>query len=419
MASKGKNASENIGEQNQQNQQQQQQQPLSIAERDKVKQEREARRKAKVASKQKLQDKSRGLPDVIDDNDKKKSEQNSGAGSSKVGKTMEVATTKATSPEVTSAAAVPTTSSKPETKDSDKRSNRKGKTHGKNKSERPKDSPDTDKVANELVKMKINEESKSPVTPQNVVNFEKPEKKPTTKAERRAKQAAEREAKAAKLSENKATSTTSSVKKSTNESKTSTGEKSRLRPKENTPPKMNDSSISKSVAPKKSHQHRVKLFNHLYLDSAPNTLLNSNVVHPAIVRLGEQYSGGIVKGCNARGLAFMSAIKIVISDYKTPSQKEFGRSLEDVIKKCGNFLHQCRPLAVSVTNAMKFILFQLRQLPKTEVDAKVMHIVKYNNLFDQTGLLILLFHFQISKNCWNQSVPMYEIKLIRQLKRLV
>lgn len=343
MATKGKNTSENMGEQ----EQQQQQQPPTAVDRDKVKAEREARRKAKLASKQKMQDKSRDLPNVAaEGNEKNKSEQKSDAGSSKVEKSsVDVATPQADS------------------KASDKRGNRKGQVPEKDESQPSNAAPDTDKIANELVNLKITDESKSSeVQAGGGVNFVKPEKKPTTKAERRAKQAAEREAKAAKLTENKAT-TTPSAKKSTDESKAS----ARPRPKESSSPK----SADKSVASKKSNQHRVKLFNHLYSDSASSALLNSSSVHPAIVRLGEQYAGGIVKGCNARGLAFMSAIKVVIAEYETPSQKEFGRSLEDVIKKCGIFLQQCRPLAVSVTNAMKFIQFQLRQLPKTEADAKV------------------------------------------------
>lgn len=371
MATKGKNTSENMGEQ----EQQQQQQPPTVVDRDKVKAEREARRKAKVASKQKMQDKSRDLPNVAaDDNEKKKSEQNSGAGSSKVGKSPEnVATAQvASSVPTVAAAAIATTPPKVDSKASDKRSNRKEQVHGKGQSPRSNAPSDTDKIANELGNMKINDESKSSeVQPTGGVNFVKPEKKPTTKAERRAKQAAEREAKATKQAESKTTTTPLSGKKSTDESKASAGEKPRSRPKASSPPKSSETNTSKAAASKKSNQHRVKLFNHLYLDSALSPSLNSNAVHPAIVRLGEQYSGGIVKGCNARGVAFMSAIKAVIAEYETPSQKEFGRSLEDVIKNCGIFLQQCRPLAVSVTNAMKHIQFQLRQLPKTETDAKV------------------------------------------------
>lgn len=373
MATKGKKTGENIGEQ-----QQQQQQEPSMAERDKVKAEREARRKAKIASKQKLQDKSRDLPVGTDDGEKRKVESTSGAGSSKVGKSSAEAVPSQAPPTQAPTANATTPSPKVDSKSSAKRSNRKEQTHAKDASQRPNDALDADKIANELVNMKINDESKiPPVQPVSGVNFVKPEKKQLTKAERRAIQEAQRAAKAAKPAEKKTTTTApASGKKSTDESKVSSaGEKSRpSRPKESSPPKSsgkNAAAAAKTVASKKSHQHRVKLFNHLYSDSTPSTLLNSTVVHPAIVRLGEQYAGGIVKGCNARGVAFMGAIKAVIAEYETPSQKEFGRSLEDVIKTCGNFLQQCRPLAVSVTNAMKFIQFQLRQLPKTEADAKV------------------------------------------------
>lgn len=362
MSSKGKNVSENIAEQKQQHQQ-----PAAGFDRDKVKQEREARRQAKVAAKQKVLDKSRNLSDNLDNS--QKSEQKTVAG--KAGKSADVATgmvnvaaTTETAPAV----------SKLEISDSDENSDRKKQSRGKGESQRSIiATPDADQIANDLVEMKITDQSKSPVSVTTTTttmmgattsagSLEKPEKKQTTKAERRAKQEASRAAKAAKAVESKATSTAPSVKRSVNDTKSKVTEKPRSGAKENVTPL--------PVAPKKSHKHRVKLFNHLYPDSALNALDHSNDIHPAIVRLGEQYSSGIVKGCNARGLAFMNAIKTLITEYETPSQKEFARSLEQVIKECGSFLQKYRPLAVSVSNAMKFIQFQLHQLPKTEGDAK-------------------------------------------------
>lgn len=315
-----------------------QQQP--VVDRDKVKNEREARRMAKLASKQKVQDKSRNLPNT----DEKKTEE-------KVD--TKVASKPIKSPKVDSVA-------------SDQNTHRKTQKHGK--ADEKKESISVETIANDLEKVKINNETSHPPSGSAT---EKPEKKQLSKAERRAIQEAQRAAKATKATEK---SVPKIMKKENQEPKAGSSTGTKPKHHENTPSTSKEASARKSTATmpiKKSQQHRVKLFSHLYTDISPDNLLSSNTIHPAIVRLGVQYSSGIVKGCNARGLAFMSAIKEVIAEYETPSQKEFSRSLEDVIKKCGNYLQQCRPLAVSVTNAMKFIQFHLRQLPKSENDTKV------------------------------------------------
>lgn len=311
-----------------------------VVDRDKVKQEREARRAAKLASKQKQQDKSRDLPA-----DEQK------------------ANVKVDTPAKVNA----TTNVHVNAIASDKTSHRKTQKHGKS-AEKPKVTiSNPEAIVNDLNKLQINSDSKQ----LNDVAVDKSEKKQLTKAERRAIQEAQRAAKAAGKGTVKpaAAAAAQPSKKETTEPKASTS--AALKPA-NTQSKSNELVTRKSILKKPPQLHRVKLFNHLYVDTIPANLLNSTTIHPAIVRLGVQYSSGVVKGCNARGLAFMSAIKSVIEEYETPSQKEFSRSLEDVIKSCGSYLQKCRPLAVSVTNAMKFIQFQL-QLPKTENDSEVCH----------------------------------------------
>lgn len=311
----------------------------SAADRDKVKQEREMRRLAKLATKQKQQDKSRDLPNLPPADDKKPNVKPDAAPKSvkNVAKTPQMSATSA------------------ETQNSHRKSQKHGK--GEEKTGKATNVPTPETVANDLNKLQIGSDSKQSTN----VAVEKSEKKPLTKAERRAIQEAQRAAKAEKVP----------AKKETAPPKAATSAAAVVSSKPaNTQSKSNELVARKPLV-KKAQQHKVKLFNHLYVDISPDNLLNSSLIHPAIVRLGVQYSSGVVKGCNARGLAFMSAIKSVITEYETPSQKEFTRGLEDVIKSCGSYLQKCRPLAVSVTNAMKFIQFQLRQLPKSESDAEV------------------------------------------------
>ncbi|XP_049941173.1 uncharacterized protein LOC126418448 isoform X1 [Schistocerca serialis cubense] len=189
------------------------------------------------------------------------------------------------------------------------------------------------------------------------------------RAERRAKQEAQR---AAKLQ---------------NQQRKSGDQKEESKSKADKPPKI---SRDKQQAPAKSStaspvskvaqglvdvQHKVKLFNHLYLrqKEAISAAVGAEAsLHPAIVRLGIQYKSRVVTGSNARCVALLHAIKQVIEDFHTPSQQEFSRGLESSLRQLTTYLHACRPLPVSATNALRHLKWQLTLLPNnvTDSDAK-------------------------------------------------
>lgn len=303
---------------------------VSEADRNKVIADREAqkekKRLAKLAAKQKQQDKNRNLPN---------------AGSQQPEPSVEQPKAKENVEHAKQA---------PVTQKTERRKDQKPTTNTK-----PNEVKAIETVTKELDNLKIAADK-----------VEKDEKKPLTKAERRAIQEAQRAAKATKATkapEKSASSAKSSDAVTTKTKVSSAKTKVKTTSKEPTP--------ERKLAVHKIPQHRVKLFNHLYKPALPIDIINSDTIHPSILRLGAQYSSGIVKGSNARVLAFLNAIKTVIEEYETPSQKEFSRSLEDAIKACGNYLQQCRPLAVSVTNAIKYIQLQIRQLPKDESEAEV------------------------------------------------
>ncbi|XP_078068727.1 translation initiation factor eIF2B subunit delta isoform X2 [Mustelus asterias] len=102
------------------------------------------------------------------------------------------------------------------------------------------------------------------------------------------------------------------------------------------------------------------LFLHLHQYSRQMPLtqqltIPSTVLHPAIVRLGLQYSQGIIIGSNARCIALLHAFKQVIRDYSTPPHEELSRDLVNKLKPDISFLNQCRSLSASMGNAIKFI----------------------------------------------------------------
>ncbi|KAJ7370076.1 Eukaryotic translation initiation factor 2B, subunit 4 delta, 67kDa [Desmophyllum pertusum] len=86
----------------------------------------------------------------------------------------------------------------------------------------------------------------------------------------------------------------------------------------------------------------------------------NNPIHPAIITLGVQYAKGIICGSNARCVALLLAFKKIIA--LTP-QKELCRDLDAKIKPNISFLTQCRPLSVSMGNAIKYLKLQITHTP--------------------------------------------------------
>uniref|UniRef100_A0ABM5F7X3 Translation initiation factor eIF2B subunit delta n=1 Tax=Pogona vitticeps TaxID=103695 RepID=A0ABM5F7X3_9SAUR len=113
---------------------------------------------------------------------------------------------------------------------------------------------------------------------------------------------------------------------------------------------------------------KVSLFSHLHQYSRKELLtqqmsIPASVIHPAVVRLGLQYSQGIINGSNARCIALLRVFKQVIRDYATPANEELSRDLVNKLKPYISFLNQCRPLSASMGNAIKFLKKEISALP--------------------------------------------------------
>jgi len=91
------------------------------------------------------------------------------------------------------------------------------------------------------------------------------------------------------------------------------------------------------VPTRNDYGSKVSLFSHLPQYSKQNSLtqymsIPSSVIHPAMVRLGLQYSQGLVSGSNARCIALLRALQQVIQDYTTPPNEELSRDLVNKLK---------------------------------------------------------------------------------------
>ncbi|CAO1325274.1 unnamed protein product [Diamesa tonsa] len=207
-------------------------------------------------------------------------------------------------------------------------------------------------VAKNQAKPVVSKENVSPVKPAaeivvkmeqlNLANDATSEKvkQVPSKAERRAIQEAQRAMKTKALEDKKAVLTKTATKVA---------------------PKAHTVSAAKANTGSVSSLHKVKLFKHLYKEKCSLNLNVNNILHPAIVTLGIQYANDSVVGSNSRCYAFLNAMKKLIADYKTPPEKDFSRGLEAEIQPAMEFLQNCRPFAVSMTNALKFIKLMISQ----------------------------------------------------------
>ncbi|XP_069350947.1 translation initiation factor eIF2B subunit delta isoform X4 [Eulemur rufifrons] len=131
------------------------------------------------------------------------------------------------------------------------------------------------------------------------------------------------------------------------------------------------------VPTRKDYGSKVSLFSHLPQYSRQNSLtqymsIPSSVIHPAMVRLGLQYSQGLVSGSNARCIALLRALQQVIQDYTTPLNEELSRDLVNKLKPYISFLTQCRPLSASMYNAIKFLNKEITGVSSSKREEEVM-----------------------------------------------
>ncbi|KAB2015709.1 hypothetical protein ES319_D08G044800v1 [Gossypium barbadense] len=225
-------------------------------------------------------------------------------------------------------------------------------------------------------------------------------KEKTNKAERRALQEAQRAAKAAAKAEGtKASSAASKVVTSANTkpskaaksssqkndgSQVAASEKKggdrapeKDRKKDAPHPRMQyddksrvEKAKKRAVVKQTEARNRVELFRHLpqyehgtQLPDLETKFFELDPMHPAVYKVGLQYLSGDIHGGNARCIAMFQAFKEAIKDYSTPPEKTLIRDLTARISSYVSFLIECRPLSISMGNAIKFLKNRIAKLP--------------------------------------------------------
>lgn len=236
----------------------------------------------------------------------------------------------------------------------------------------------------------------------------KPLKEKTSKAERRAMQEAQRAAKAATRGEvgksagpvasggpapsNAKTTKTSNNPPSKKEAAPSVISEKRGserlpekdRKKDAPPPRMQfddkqrvEKAKRRAVVNQIEAKNRVELFRHLpqyehgtQLPNLESKFFQLDPMHPAVYKAGLQYLSGDICGGNARCITMLQAFKEAITDYSTPPEKVLGRDLTSKISSYVSFMNECRPLSISMGNAIRFLKNQITKLPLTLTESE-------------------------------------------------
>ncbi|KAE9590280.1 hypothetical protein Lalb_Chr21g0317951 [Lupinus albus] len=133
----------------------------------------------------------------------------------------------------------------------------------------------------------------------------------------------------------------------------------------------------RAVVKQPEARNRVELFRHLpqyeHGSRLPDLeakffLLDS--VHPAVYKVGLQYLLGDISGGNARCIAMLQAFQEAIKDYRVPPEKTLVRDLTAKISCYVSFLIECRPLSISMGNAIRFLKSRIAKLPLALSDSE-------------------------------------------------
>ncbi|KAE9370346.1 IF-2B-domain-containing protein [Stipitochalara longipes BDJ] len=128
--------------------------------------------------------------------------------------------------------------------------------------------------------------------------------------------------------------------------------------------------VSVATEPKKEDK-TVEFFRHLYKTRTTSIAGASKDVHPAVLALGLQMSNYTICGSCARLVATLQAFKRVIESYTTPPQNSLSRHLTShVLSPQIEYLSSCRPLSISMGNAIRWLKLEVSKVDVSVPDAE-------------------------------------------------
>lgn len=90
--------------------------------------------------------------------------------------------------------------------------------------------------------------------------------------------------------------------------------------------------------------------------------------HPVVVQLGLRLASGDVTGANRCAIALLHALQQLVRDYTPPARGTMAHDFESHLKPHLQFLIDCRPLTVSMANAIKYFKVQISETRGMELN---------------------------------------------------
>ncbi|XP_042872498.1 translation initiation factor eIF-2B subunit delta-like [Penaeus japonicus] len=268
-------------------------------------------------------------------------------------------------------------------KDKKKKGGDQGKAKEGSTKESKKPTPQSQKGSN--IQSKPAEEKAAPLQQSKQLQEPQPQQKEDgqdgsgkskadLKRERREKQEAQRLAKA----EAKAKQEAEKQKKSQPQSQKVNSEESKKAPQPKK--KLSDGRRmrDKKSVEKEDSSRRIPLLGHLtpYTSHPPSLPVNCDSIHPAIRTLGQKMKDRVVDGSTARVIATLAALKRFINDYRTPESCDLSRDLAEKILPNVAYLHACRPLAIAMDNAVRFLKHKINSIEPNVPEAQAKDLLR-------------------------------------------
>ncbi|POS86740.1 hypothetical protein EPUL_000789 [Erysiphe pulchra] len=119
-----------------------------------------------------------------------------------------------------------------------------------------------------------------------------------------------------------------------------------------------------------SEDKTVELFRHLYRSRVTTIAGANKETHPAVLALGLQMSNYAICGSCARLVALLQALKRVITSYTTPPMNSLTRHFpSSVLSTQIDYLSSCRPISISMGNAISWLKRIIAQIDPVTSDA--------------------------------------------------
>ncbi|KAL8692641.1 MAG: hypothetical protein Q9218_002374 [Villophora microphyllina] len=123
--------------------------------------------------------------------------------------------------------------------------------------------------------------------------------------------------------------------------------------------------------PPKSEVKKVAFLSHLYGAPRRTTVAGANKdVHPSVLALGLQMSNYVICGSSARCVSALLVFKRVINAYTTPSGTSLPRHLTLHLSTQIDYLVSCRPLSISMGNAIRWLKLAISTIDPDTPESK-------------------------------------------------